>query len=122
VADTVRRSIDMYGSRRRPRLDLQATRSRERRDSKEGLLGSEQNSPTKASQVVDRHSYAEDGEMGKRSLEIPIEESGGSGRRRAQSLGQRLGGFFRSLGGTAPTTPEGEQEAEDLELLAREQD
>jgi hypothetical protein len=82
----------------------------------EGLLGSEQNSPTKASRVVDRHLYAEDGEMGKRSLEISIEETGGE-RRRSQSLGQRLGGFVRSLGGTAPTTPEGEQEAEELELL-----
>ncbi|KFY64694.1 hypothetical protein V496_03089 [Pseudogymnoascus sp. VKM F-4515 (FW-2607)] len=122
VADTVRRSTDMYGSRRRPRLDLQATRSRERRDSMEGLLASEQNSPTKTSRVVDRHSYAEDGDVGRRSLEIPIEESGGNGRRRAQSLGQRLGGFFRNLGGTAPTTPEGEQDAEDLERLAREQD
>ncbi|OBT61614.1 hypothetical protein VE03_08844 [Pseudogymnoascus sp. 23342-1-I1] len=120
VADTVRRSTDMYGSRRRPRLDLQETRSRERRDSIEGLLASEQNSPTKASRALDRHSYAEDGEMGRRSLEIPIGETGG--RRRAQSLGQRLGGFFRSLGGTAPTTPEGEQEPENLERLAREQD
>lgn len=90
----------------------------------EGLLTSEQNSPTKASRVVDRHSYAEDGDFGsgRRSLEVPFEGSGGSGRRRAQSLGQRLGGFLRSLGGTAPTTPEEEQEAEDLERLAREQD
>ncbi|KFY23956.1 hypothetical protein V491_02340 [Pseudogymnoascus sp. VKM F-3775] len=121
VADTVRRSTDMYGSRRRPRLDLLTTRSRERRDSIEGLLESEQNSPTKASRVIDRHSYAEDGDMGngRRSLEIPFEESGR--RRRAQSLGQRLGGFLRSLGGTAPTTPENEQEAEDLERLPREQ-
>ncbi|OBT72170.1 hypothetical protein VF21_10526 [Pseudogymnoascus sp. 05NY08] len=124
VADTVRRSTDMYGSRRRPRLDLQQTRSRERRDSTEGLLTSEQNSPTKASRMVDRHSYAEDGDFGsgRRSLEVPFEGSGGSGRRRAQSLGQRLGGFLRSLGGTAPTTPEGELDAEDLERLAREQD
>ncbi|KFX87370.1 hypothetical protein V490_08304 [Pseudogymnoascus sp. VKM F-3557] len=122
VADTVRRSTDMYGSRRRPRLDLQTTRSRERRGSTEGLLASEQNSPTKASRMADRHSYAEDGNIGRRSLEIPIEESSGGGRRRAQSLGQRLGGFFRSLGGTAPTTPEGEPGPEDLERLAREQD
>ncbi|KFY22234.1 hypothetical protein V493_06738 [Pseudogymnoascus sp. VKM F-4281 (FW-2241)] len=124
VADTVRRSTDMYGSRRRPRLDLQTTRSRERRDSTEGLLASEQNSPTKASRVVDRHSYAEDSDIGnsRRILETPIEESGGGGRRRAQSLTQRLGGFFRSLGGTAPTTPEGEQEPQDLERLARDQD
>ncbi|KFY11034.1 hypothetical protein V492_04714 [Pseudogymnoascus sp. VKM F-4246] len=123
VADTVRRSTDMYGSRRRPRLDLQPTRSRERRGSTEGLLDSEQNSPTKASRVVDRHSYAEDENMGngRRSLEIPFEESGGSGRRRAQSLGQRIGGFFRSLGGSAPTTPEGEQEPEDLEQLPHQQ-
>ena len=67
---------------------------------------------------------SEDGSvgMGRGSLEIPVGESGGSGRRRAQSLGQRLGGFIRSLGGTAPTTPEGEQEPEDLERLVREQD
>lgn len=109
VADTLRRGTDIYGStsRRRPRLNLQRTRSgnQQLEDSEdEDAVGSQPGtrigSPRKSAR------RREDVEAMGRSLE---NETWVGGRRRARSLGHKLSEFFSGMRGVKMQGEEDEQ-------------